>query len=363
VANCAETVSLLQFDAPAAAAGVLHSEQTGAQLNSPIAAIRGLSATASVAHLAERLPQIATGILAIALAIELGFIVLGFLGSSGIGTTAVPSASSAPGTTRRPLDVQSIVSAHLFGVAAPAPGTGIDASNAPNTTMNLVLAGTIATDDPQHGLAIIGETAATAKVYSVGDAVNGGATLHAVYTDRVLLERGGAIEALNLPRQSLGGAGVSSAGFAPTPGAGTTGAALAENVRRLIARDPGALTQIMRTQPVFLNGQQRGFRVYPGTNRQQFAKLGLMPGDLVTSVNGTPLDDPARGSEIFRTIGSSDSVRVTIERNGQRQELTLNMAQIANQAQEFESGSAAGAAGSGMIPMNQVPQMPAEEQE
>jgi general secretion pathway protein C len=73
---------------------------------------------------------------------------------------------------------------------------------------------------------------------------------------------------------------------------------------------------------------QRGYRVYPGRNRQQFTKLGLVPGDLVLSINGTPLDDPQRGMEVFNTMGSADRVTVTVERNGQSQELTLNMAQV-----------------------------------
>jgi general secretion pathway protein C len=92
--------------------------------------------------------------------------------------------------------------------------------------------------------------------------------------------------------------------------------------------NPAAFSEIVRPQPVFANGVQRGYRVYPGRNRQQFAKLGLRPGDLVTSINGTPLDDPARGIEIFKTMGASDRVTVTVERNGQPQELTLNMAQL-----------------------------------
>jgi general secretion pathway protein C len=79
---------------------------------------------------------------------------------------------------------------------------------------------------------------------------------------------------------------------------------------------------------VFANGVQRGFRVYAGRDRQRFQKLGLQPGDLVLAVNGTPLDDPQRGQEIFNTIGASDRVTITIERNGQPQELTLNTAQI-----------------------------------
>jgi len=92
--------------------------------------------------------------------------------------------------------------------------------------------------------------------------------------------------------------------------------------------NPTAFAEVVRPQPVFANGVQRGYRVYPGRNRQQFAKLGLQPGDLVLSINGTPLDDPQRGMEIFNTIGTSDRVSVTVERNGQSQELTLNTAQI-----------------------------------
>jgi general secretion pathway protein C len=84
---------------------------------------------------------------------------------------------------------------------------------------------------------------------------------------------------------------------------------------------------------VFADGKQRGYRVYPGRNRQAFIRLGLRPGDLVTGINGTPLDDPARGQEIFRTLGSSSEARVTVLRNGQQQDLTLNLAQVAQEAE------------------------------
>ena len=320
-----------------------------------MAAIRDLTGTASIARLSSQLPQIATVVLAIAIAVELGFLVLAFRDSTGLAARPTPSPASAR-PVRRGLDAQRIVAAHLFGVAAPANAAG---SNVPDTRVNLLLTGTIATNDPKRGLAIIGETAANAKVYSVGASVGGGVTLYAVYTDHVLLDRAGTIESLALPRQALAG-GPARAAISGLPGGNATFGQpnLAESVRRLIARDPGVVSEVMRPQQVFSNGQLRGFRVYPGRNRQQFAKLGLQPGDLVTSVNGTALDDPARGNEIFRTIGSSDSVRVTIERNGRPQELTLNMSQVASQAQELEAG---GAANSGLIPMNQVPQMPVED--
>jgi general secretion pathway protein C len=102
----------------------------------------------------------------------------------------------------------------------------------------------------------------------------------------------------------------------------------AENLRRIAETNPAAFSEIVRPQPVFAGGTQRGYRVYPGRNRQQFVKLGLQPGDLVTAVNGTPLSDQANSMQIFNTISSTDRVTLTVERNGQTQQLNVNTAQI-----------------------------------
>jgi hypothetical protein len=69
--------------------------------------------------------------------------------------------------------------------------------------------------------------------------------------------------------------------------------------------------------------------------------LGLKAGDLVTAINGTPLDDPQKSQDVFNTIQTSDHVTVTIERGGQRQDITLNIAQVAAQAtRDLEGGDA-----------------------
>ena len=106
------------------------------------------------------------------------------------------------------------------------------------------------------------------------------------------------------------------------------------NVRRMVQEDPGILDQVMRTVPSYDNaaGKLRGFRAYPGRNRAIFSKLGLQPGDLVTAINGQALDDPQHSQEVFNTIQSSNTVGVTIERGGQKQEITLNIAQVAAEA-------------------------------
>jgi hypothetical protein len=79
---------------------------------------------------------------------------------------------------------------------------------------------------------------------------------------------------------------------------------------------------------------------------------------LVTAINGTPLDDPQRSQEVFNTIQTSDRVSVTIERGGQKQEITLNIAQVAAQAtKDLESDSGAAASGA-PIPPTDAPGAP-----
>ncbi len=275
------------------------------------------------------LPYWISAVLAVVLAWQVVQLVWKLLGAQ---SAPEPAAVTAPNQSQtaagaRRFDIASIVDAHLFGVAA-APGD-LDPSAAPATQMSLVLAGTIAQTDPAQGIAIIGDSAQNARVYTVGKTITGGTKLHSVYPDRVILDRGGKLEALLLPKQFRG---VDSGPTRTAAAGGAPPTMLGDRIRDLAQRNPTAITDIMRPQPVFANGQQRGYRIYPGRNRQQFARLGLMPGDLVTSINGAALDDPARGMEILQSMNSATDVTVTIERNGQTSQISINNAQVAAEA-------------------------------
>lgn len=266
------------------------------------------------------LPQAVSVVLVIAIAWQLVQLTWLLLDRDDAAPEPIAPYTPPPNPTRKGIDIQAIVNAHLFG--APEAETTPDSANAPQTQMSLVLSGVFATGDPTKGLAIIGDSAQSTKVYTVGAAVRPGTKLHAVYADRVILDRNGQLEALALPKQMAAGVAINR------PTAPSAGGGIAQSLRRVAETNPSAFAEIIRPQPVFANGVQRGYRVYPGRNRQQFARLGLQPGDLVLAINGTPLDDPQRGPEIFNTMGTSDRVNVTIERNGQSQEMTLNMTQI-----------------------------------
>jgi general secretion pathway protein C len=191
-------------------------------------------------------------------------------------------------------------------------------------------------------------------VYSVGERI-GGAALHSVYLDHVILDRGGALETLLLPRQVPPNSRVTAA--RRIPGGDPRTVAAVDNIRRMVQQDPSILDQVMRTVASYDNaaGKLRGFRAYPGRNRAIFSKLGLKPGDLVTAINGTPLDDPQRSQDVFNTIQTSDHVTVTVERGGQKQDITLNIAQVAAQATKDLEESNSGPAPNTPLPPNTSP--------
>ena len=78
-------------------------------------------------------------------------------GSRRCRARAGAQPAGAPPRARAPhsLDLAAITNAHLFGAA---PAARQDGANAPQTNMPLVLTGTIAGNDPQNGLAILGQT-------------------------------------------------------------------------------------------------------------------------------------------------------------------------------------------------------------
>ncbi len=279
--------------------------------------------------LASEGPRIATWLLALALGVQAAFIVTDLA-----GTGRKPAAAAAtPAVRLPPLDVTVITNAHLFGAA---PVQQQDPSQVGQSNIPLVLTGTIAGNDPQNGLAILGPTQQAVKVYAVGDMLPGNVRLHSVYTDRVIIDRNGQLESIPLPHQA-------STSNAPPPSAASfqSDNPALERMRRMITEQPNLIGDVIRAQPILNGGHMNGFRIYPGRDRAAFARLGLHPADQVVAVNGTPLDDRDRSEQILKTLSSSSEAHVSIIRNGVQQDLTLNIAQVAQEAEGVAAQSQA----------------------
>lgn len=302
--------------------------------------------------LAQRAPQLLVTALFIALAIELGLILTRSLG--GQDALPPPETTALHTTTLPPrvnpaVELATVVNAHLFGVAGAQAG-----GSAPQTTLPLVLTGVIANRDPAKGQAIIGDTAASAKLYAVGATIPGGARLNAVYEDRVLIDRNGRLETLLLPRNPMKGGALQAT---PAPiGAGVG-----------VGRDNATvLAGLVRVQPVFNQGKLAGYHIFPGGahGNSAFSQLGLRAGDLITAINGTPLDDAARAMEVLQTLSSSATASVTVQRNGQSQELNLNLATLSTDLESpggENPGAGAPEPGQNVAPMRgRLPPVPAD---
>ena len=101
-----------------------------------------------------------------------------------------------------------------------------------------------------------------------------------------------------------------------------------DTLRNVISQNAGRLTDIIRLSPNVDQGKVTGFRVQPGRDRQTFDALGLMPGDVVTEINGVVLDDASKGLQAFEALGEATMANVTVLREGTPQALVIDTSQL-----------------------------------
>jgi general secretion pathway protein C len=267
------------------------------------------------------LPPAVTALLVIAIAYQLATLTWTLVPGS-TPSIAPPSRPATTGNTPAATDLSALTDSHLFGQAAEQPVTPEPAViDAPETTLSLTLKGILAKEEDTNGGAIIASSRGDEKAYDVG------ATLHSVYADRVLLNRSGRLETLRLPKelpQSSGAMGMVS----PLPQAAPPMAS--GSLRDVITENATRLTDIVRLAPHVQEGQVVGFRVNPGRDRATFEALGLRAGDVVTDINGTVLDDPSQGLQVFQSLGESTQANVTVLREGVPQVIVIDTTQLQN---------------------------------
>jgi general secretion pathway protein C len=93
-------------------------------------------------------------------------------------------------------ELRQLLSANLFGQADMTAGQNQSPSTIPLTSLNLVLTGVMV--GGTNNFAFISINGANETAFGLGDEILAGATLQAVYPDRAVLRRGGALESLLL---------------------------------------------------------------------------------------------------------------------------------------------------------------------
>ena len=246
---------------------------------------------------------------------------------------AVPLPASLPQTNIESsivADVNKIADSHIFGIA--------DAVNADTTLVvapdddladtrliNLTLNGTVASEIPNYSVAVISDGGKDQQLYTIGESVGNNATLHAVYSDRVVLNEKGTLTNLKLPREFEDSPARNVRQRTATP---RQTAENTKSIQSVVTQNLTKLTDVIRPTPYRVQGEQVGFRVYPGRDRRQFAALGLRPGDIIKDIDGQSLSDASQAMQVFQSLGTAEQVTVTLERDGTSETLVLKTSQL-----------------------------------
>jgi type II secretion system protein C len=94
-------------------------------------------------------------------------------------------------------------------------------------------------------------------------------------------------------------------------------------VRAAISQGLGAFLRHVEldNQPVRADGKFHGFRIAALRDPDFWSGVDLKPGDVVTSVNGFPIERPEQAQTAFDSLGVASELRVSYERDGKPREI------------------------------------------
>lgn len=224
----------------------------------------------------------------------------------------------------------------LFGQAAGAlSAAGGQVEAAPVSTLNLMLKGIVAVRPMRRALAVIAERgSATEQLYSQGEEISANVVIREIHPDRVIISRAGVLETLFLE------------GFqkpAPTPGTASMATRArsgsdyiqprGDGINWLIKQDyweekladvPG-LAREVGVEVYSENSQQKGYRLVAVQNSKLLNTLGLLPGDILLSVNGRAMNSIQEGLTAYQQVKNGGQVTIEINRNGRRETRVYNV--------------------------------------
>lgn len=210
--------------------------------------------------------------------------------------------SNMPVAASAPAPMSPVVVVNPFRKPLIEASNAVDASSdvidAADTSLNLTLYGTWV--DRENASATIGQGDGGQKVYAIGDEICCGAKLDKVFATHVLINRGGAIEALRLANKFEG-----AAASEPSPALAASPAPVA---------DFSTVVAIVPTQAP--NGKLE-ITISPAGDPERFASYGLQEGDVIVSVNGQAAPDSGEKIQSFlQSLRGASSYRVVVRRSG-----------------------------------------------
>lgn len=272
-----------------------------------------------------------------------------YLGSSIVGTALAAKLIPLPDVElseppppidlegARPATFYTLISKRdIFNSAKPEAPAPVVEQPPVATPLKLKLWGVAVHQNAQHSYSIIEDLGARKQgVYAVNAAVPGGATVKAIEWDKVILAHNGKDEILELASKGPPSGKPAAAASAPAAAAPPSGGgiqATGENeylvprseVDSALENMSQLFTQI-RAVPHFEGGQSIGFRLFAIRRGSLFDKIGLKNGDIVTSINGSPMNDPSKAVSLLQELKDARNLEVDALRNQQPLKLSYTI--------------------------------------
>jgi general secretion pathway protein C len=201
------------------------------------------------------------------------------------------------------------------------------------TELKLKLWGVAVHTDGSSSCVIEDLTTRKQDLYHIKDKVAGNAIVKSVEWDRVILDRDGQDEILELT--SAQGAPPRPVGLRPRVFNQPTNPRIQQvgdgqyNIERsevdaALDNMNQLFTQI-RAVPHFEGGRATGFRLFAIRQNSIFDNIGLRNGDIIQSINGTELNDPSRALALLQDLRSARQLNVTVLRNRETVNLQYNI--------------------------------------
>jgi general secretion pathway protein C len=255
---------------------------------------------------------------------------------------------TAPPTRRAPFetapfksrnDYNDIIARNIFNSDGLIPDVqiagegGFDTNTAKESALPLQLVGTIVHVNPGKSVATIQLKGNADKVlpYIANDDVEGMATLIKIERKKAFIRNtsSGALEYIQIKDDTSFAFKKQnpppSAQQGPVQKEGDNNFAIARNdLEKQMQNLPELLTQA-RAVPNMVAGRVDGFRILDVQDGSLYTNLGIKTGDIIKSVDGEPIDSPAKAMELYNGLRSKNQLRLTVERNGQVQTMTYNI--------------------------------------
>jgi general secretion pathway protein C len=248
-----------------------------------------------------------------------------------------PSKASSKATTKppaetRPLSAYSaIAQRNLFNTNPDtvAPARTINVDNLKETDLKLKLWGTVA-GEGRRAYAVIEDTKTREQnLYRVGDSIQN-ATLKMILRQKVVLSVSGQDEILGMEEPGSvkrGGARPSLARQESQPPKMPVSAyprqlTLKSDQIESALENVDQLMEQARIRPHIEEGRPAGISITGIKPNTVFRKMRLRNGDIITGVNGAPIESVEDALKVFGDLSSASEIQLEIKRRGRTR--TLN---------------------------------------